>query len=844
MHSPDARGACFDDATAASIVLREVDPGAREVHMAHAERCDDCLGRLAEATDALVSRGPSDDEDEVEAAAPGSVFGARYVILDGLGKGGMGIVYLAHDAVLGREVALKVMRGRHDHSAELLRAEARALAAVNHPNVVTVYDLVTDGDRLAVAMERVRGATLRHRIRAGLGRQRTVRALSEIGRGLAAAHRVGLVHGDVKLDNALVDTSGRACLADFGLARLAGAAVVRAGGTALYRAPELDDGGSSALADQFAFAASWVDALGAARPKTSDGWRALARRLRPRWARRPLARALDPDPARRHPSVASLLDHLRRRRIAFAAAAIALVVALAVTPWVLASAHAAAEVEVCVATAVGDLPRAIAPPALRDDAQGRATTAWLRGEAAYAAWRGRVVGLQRGACLGEVAPERAGCLMIEQRRMRAALAGLAYSDAAGYVGVESILRVESLARERMCDASPGELAALARLDASFGERVDGLLGGDNVFATTSPIAELDSVVTLLESIEPTRYLVNTLIARALVRQRAQDVAGADSDAARAFELATTLRQRELEGTAALALGNLAAQHRGDLTAAHFWARVARATGADSASIRTRRSLAELEANAALVSGRPREIIDLTTRLADDPIGHFALGSRLLALRGTALLEVGELALAEDTLRDSLARRLDEAQVDPARIGGALNNLASLTRELGDEQAADSLLRDAASLRAHLPEDHSDRLALDASRLRFDAEVFGRVDLERAEWVLRASRERFGDDNIEVIDRATLVADLAERLGLHERALAAASSAASAVHRTHLEGPVAARALFTLASIAGSPADAATAVRLLGPVAASAPLCREARDAARRFAIAPGPCGRP
>jgi tetratricopeptide (TPR) repeat protein/predicted Ser/Thr protein kinase len=158
--------------------------------------------------------------------APGTTLG-RYVILKRIGRGGMGIVYLAFDNDLERRVALKVLRPAVSESgsvsetrARLLR-EAQALAKVSHPNVVAVFDVETFGDEVFVAMEYIDGNTLREwRAAAPRSVREILAAYLQVGRGLEAAHAVGILHRDVKPENLLVDEKGRVKVVDFGLARL------------------------------------------------------------------------------------------------------------------------------------------------------------------------------------------------------------------------------------------------------------------------------------------------------------------------------------------------------------------------------------------------------------------------------------------------------------------------------------------------------------------------------------------------------------------------------------------------------------------------------------------------
>ncbi len=158
------------------------------------------------------------------AAAPpreleaGAIVGHGFRIERRLGAGGMGVVYLATDPTLGREVALKVHRvhGGFDR----LQREAIAMARLAHPNVITVHEIGRIGDRLFVAMEYVAGRTLRDWIRERHSWREVLAMMREVGRGLIAAHAAGLVHRDFKPENVLVGPDGRPRVGDFGLVRV------------------------------------------------------------------------------------------------------------------------------------------------------------------------------------------------------------------------------------------------------------------------------------------------------------------------------------------------------------------------------------------------------------------------------------------------------------------------------------------------------------------------------------------------------------------------------------------------------------------------------------------------
>ena len=147
-----------------------------------------------------------------------------YKILKPLGRGGMGAVFLAEDAKLGRQIALKVLPAEFTRDRDRLRRfeqEARAASALNHPNIVTIYDSGDSGDLHFIAMEFVDGVTLRERLARGrLKLSETLDVASQVASALAAAHAAGIVHRDIKPENILLRRDGYIKVLDFGLAKL------------------------------------------------------------------------------------------------------------------------------------------------------------------------------------------------------------------------------------------------------------------------------------------------------------------------------------------------------------------------------------------------------------------------------------------------------------------------------------------------------------------------------------------------------------------------------------------------------------------------------------------------
>jgi serine/threonine protein kinase len=175
-----------------------------------------------------------------------------YLVSREIGRGGMGVVYLAHDTRLGRDVAIKALPRdlpTDDRRRERLRREARAAAALAHPNIAIIYALEEEGDELYLVSEYVRGHTLRDELTHGpLPAGRLIETGIEIARAIGAAHAEGIIHRDLKPDNVMRTTSGSIKILDFGLARAMVswadedlATLTRSGtllGTPAYMAPE------------------------------------------------------------------------------------------------------------------------------------------------------------------------------------------------------------------------------------------------------------------------------------------------------------------------------------------------------------------------------------------------------------------------------------------------------------------------------------------------------------------------------------------------------------------------------------------------------------------------------
>ncbi|MFO7563997.1 MAG: protein kinase [Enhygromyxa sp.] len=355
--------------------------------MATIERVEDSGSALSEGT--VFETGDETAPAEPVPLERGSML-SRYMLVERVGLGGMGVVWAAYDPELDRKVAIKLLRPRSDRGrSELARTrlirEAQVMARVSHPNVIAIHDVGEHEGQVFLAMEFVQGKTLRRWVRTTRRDvKEIVAAFVQAGRGLAAAHRVGLVHRDFKPANVLVGPDGRARVLDFGLARSVEAPfgdddpgvteswsaariqrlnpnpivtpLTRTGsmvGTPAYMAPEQFEGGQfDARTDQFSFCVALWEALYGRRPfagATIDELRRAVCEGRissppgdsrvPGVIDRALRRGLSVDPVARWPSMDALLAELsrdpasgRRRWLIGAAVVASFLAALIVTP--------------------------------------------------------------------------------------------------------------------------------------------------------------------------------------------------------------------------------------------------------------------------------------------------------------------------------------------------------------------------------------------------------------------------------------------------------------------------------------------------------------------------------
>jgi tetratricopeptide (TPR) repeat protein len=676
---------------------------------------DDEGGRATESTavDRILGRAAT--------PARGTPLG-RYLVLEQIGAGGLGVVLAAYDPQLHRKVALKLLRTAHSMATEEAREpvlrEARALARVVHPNIVTVYDAGFEADDLFVVMELVEGHDLRGWLR---DRERSLAEILEVflqaGRGLAGAHDAGLVHRDFKPDNVLVGNDGRVRVADFGLARvLAGTAAdgvegppsadlttTRTGalvGTPAYMAPEQHASARvDARADQFAFCVALHEALHGARPFDGATYDALvdnlrsgrrraaataARRPVPPWIQAAIDRGLSRDPDARFPSMRELLAALgadpaaaRRRRLRVGLAAAATV--------------ALAAAGLAGVRGLDDRPR------LCRSAPAELAAAW--GPAARAA-------VER-AFLASGKPYAAEVLATVTARLDAYGAGWSSMrteacEATHHRGTQSATLLDL--RMRCLDGRLAALDAAARVLASAdGAALEKAMAVAGELPPIAACADAEALGAVGAPPAEARSRVDALAARlaeATALRRAGRHAAALASAAPVAEAARALGHRPLLAEALLERGaieeKLVRLRQAELTLREALL-VAAAARDGEALARVAVQLAGVVGNGLLRDGDLAALRPFVeAALAAAPRGDVTRGT-WLAVQGHSALRLGRSAEAASHYEAALAARERALPAGDPAIANALALLGRARTESGDGASARPLLERALAI---------------------------------------------------------------------------------------------------------------------------------------------------
>ena len=205
--------------------------------------CKKCATQLKSAQEISITRTIVKPSNEL---AIGSTFAEKYKIIAEIGRGGMGIVYKAQDLKLKRSVAIKLLPSElanDEEAKERFIQEAQAAAALSHPNICTIYEVEESEGKTYIAMEYIEGYSLREKtVKVPLSTEEALEVAIQVAQGLAEAHKKGITHRDIKSANIMVNEKGQAKIMDFGLAKVAGGALItreaRPMGTVAYMSPE------------------------------------------------------------------------------------------------------------------------------------------------------------------------------------------------------------------------------------------------------------------------------------------------------------------------------------------------------------------------------------------------------------------------------------------------------------------------------------------------------------------------------------------------------------------------------------------------------------------------------
>ena len=665
---------CPDDATLLALVEGRLGADALPELDTHLDRCELCREVVAHlGSGPRPKRADTSREDRV----------GRYLVLEPLGEGAMGVVLRAFDPELERQVALKLLHpGREGvkSRARLVR-EAQAMVRLSHPNVIAVHDVGARESDVYVAMELARGPNLREWLKEPRARGEILRVFRAAGEGLAAAHAAGLVHRDFKPENVILTEGGVPKVGDFGLASAEGeapdevtdgslldASLTRTGallGTPAYMSPEqLDGAAADARSDQFAFCVALHEALTGARPFSGRTLDALRESIASRRVRahghvaRAIERGLAPDPSDRFEDMRALLRALEPPRLSRRTLALSAAAALAVggllyaaapdTPDPCATSGAALD-HVWTASARARVPAAAA----------RLIEPWAARWAAE-----RVAACEATHVAHEQSPERMdrrmACLDRQRGALEVVLARVADDEARAVDVVETLPAPESCASDaRVAPPAPEDEAAVAALRRRVDEGRVSLAAA----AYTRALTQADALVA-----DAARLGYAPVTAEAgLLRAAALRALARFDDADAAAEAA------QLEAEAA---GD-------DRGAAEGWLERVRIAGArgrfSAARTWTRHAWA-----AHTRAGAPAD-----------------LQEELLHVRGVIRTSLGAIADAETDLRAAL--ELAEAR------DAAAPRLASLRSSLGDLLRVDARYEDALAA-------HREALRLDTRAL--------------------------------------------------------------------------------------------------------------------------------
>ena len=639
----------------------------------------------------------------------------RYTLLEPLGRGGMGVVFTAYDEELDRKVAIKFLldtTADADTRAALLR-EAQAMARLAHPNVIHVYEVgETLERRVFIAMEFVRGQSLRAWLQAPRAWPEVVAMFVQAGRGLAAAHQAGLVHCDFKPDNVLVGPDGRARVLDFGLARRQehtptagdGRSAGPRGGTPIYMSPEqLGAGEVDARSDQFSFCVALYEALHGHRPFAGATMFAILGQIvagaiepapgearLPARLRRALRIGLAPEPAARHPSMTALLaelaESLPRPRGAWPAVALVSAALASTASWLLLRDDDPAAA--CAATVAAEIDpvwsegpratveRAFAATGLPYAADSFARTARLLDQRAdeWSRLRQSACELARGAPSPGAADRlRARCLERRRLALAAWVDTLTRADAA--VVEQAVAATAELPEAQPC-ADPSTLLGevegavdLAREAEAAG--VEGLLAQARAHALAGQhargVAPVEEARRRARRLGHARLEADALLQLGLLQEHVADGDQAADTLSAAYFTAESAHHHATRAEAAVHLVYVTGAQSPRLAEGALWARhaAAIAAGLGEGGAELRQKLLQHRSSAAIVRrqyGEARRDLEAALALATERLGpdHPALAH--------IFQDLAEVAQAEGRPDEALAYNRRALTTTEANLG--------------------------------------------------------------------------------------------------------------------------------------------------------------------------------
>ncbi len=727
-------------------------PEAAEV-WGHVSGCPLCTAELS-SLQATVQVQPEDPTPQPGANdLPKGALVGRYLVVEQVGRGSMGVVYAAYDSKLNRRVALKFLRvGLQERARSRLLLEAQAMAAVRHPNVVSVYDVGTYEDQVFVVMEFVEGTRLGEWARQQPRGWKTVLShFLQAGEALHAVHLQGLIHRDFKPDNVLVGADGRVGVTDFGLARReqVRTAPLRADeeppdilqtrpgalvGTPAYMSPEQIEGRElDPRSDQFSFCVALYEALCGQRPFEDRDWQSLreavlAGRVRDRPAgvkipgalHQVLRRGLSTDPEDRYPSMRALLDALSvdpyRKGKWAAGATLGLGVALGISLLVLQRDQLCRGAATQWSGIWDDAVRTRVEQAFSSTGRPSAASSFQRVAAALdgfaRAWADQRDEACRATRLEETQTEtvmalRMACL--DQGRTRIAELSRRLQQADGATVDAIVLALPDLPPLGLCAdterlirragaTSPQEREQEAQVRSALARVQPALMAGLAKEAEP-PLAE---ALELLGKLRSPALEAEAEYLRGRVRILQRDAKGAEVALRRSALAAAAAREDAQEALAWADLVHVVGARLERYDEAHALAQVAQAAirrlETDAAPIQAR-----LEISLAAVLNRQGRHAEAVTRYQQALVLHRrAYGendpgiARLLSEQGVTLRNLGRFAEAEVSHREAIATA-ERLLGDHPTTAQIMVNLAPALRAQGKLDEAQAVLEKAASI---------------------------------------------------------------------------------------------------------------------------------------------------